>query len=142
MSQTIETKVASYRTLAQYLFDNKELEDQLEARTKSLSLLTADILAAVVAEADDNALSRPRYTWALTAVCHAAAQHLPHPHTNETRFLQGRAAFELARGCNAWLQPQRLKTAVAMAEAPISMCAPPMLELRWSVFLSASRWSA
>lgn len=102
---------AAYLTLAQQLDRDLALETDLSLATSQLPPLTAELLQALVDQAEVASLDRPRYGWAIMAVADAAAAHI------SDRFLQACAAWYLARAANDWLRPDRVEAAVQRARA-------------------------
>jgi CHAT domain-containing protein/tetratricopeptide (TPR) repeat protein len=98
-----------YLQVAAELFDGRLLEADLPIAVAPLPLLTQNLLHELAALAEKEALSQPKRAWAIAAVADAAAGQ------TDDHFLQGLAAWQLARAANAWVRPQRVEAAVTRA---------------------------
>lgn len=116
---THQAALNSYLTMAAALDDGRLHETALPAASAALPPLTSPLLDRLVGHAQQARLAEPRRGWALMAVADAAAAR------GDNSFLTARAAWELARAANEWVQPERVIAAVDRAEAGFAALEQP-----------------
>ncbi|MCA9950131.1 MAG: CHAT domain-containing protein [Anaerolineales bacterium] len=106
-----ESELDDYLETAAALFDGRLAEAELPPAVANLPAIDQQRVEQLAAMAAEAAFTQPKYGWALTAVAAVAADCI------EDTFLQALAAWYLARAANAWVQPDRVQTAVTRARA-------------------------
>ena len=110
----LHSPISAYLDLADGLVHGRYAENDLPTHTAALPPLTRDLLDQLNQNAEQYVYAHPRRGWNILAVAAAAAAHLD-SELQTTTFLQGLAAWRLARMANAWVDPPRAQTAVAQA---------------------------
>ncbi|HUM69298.1 MAG TPA: hypothetical protein PLK31_10680, partial [Chloroflexota bacterium] len=100
-----------YLQLAEELFHQPHAQDALLSTVGKLPALDHPLLDYLAQQVEKAALTKPAYSWFLMAVADAAAQQ------RDDLLLQALAAWRLAWAANAWVQPQRVETAVLRAHS-------------------------
>ncbi|MCL4266948.1 MAG: CHAT domain-containing protein [Anaerolineae bacterium] len=110
---------AAYLAEAERLFHGRLSPENLPHLTAQLPPVDRSLLDHLADHAAQLALTQPKHGWAVTAVAEAATAHTPDP------FLQGLAAWHVARAANAWVRPQLVETAITRARAAFTKLDEP-----------------
>ncbi|GIK57939.1 MAG: CHAT domain-containing protein [Chloroflexota bacterium] len=105
-----QPSAAAYLAEAERLFHGRLPPENLPHQAAQLPPLDRSLLEYLAGHAAQLALTQPKHSWAVTAVAEAAA------HTHDL-FLQGLAAWHVARAANAWVRPQLVEAAITRARA-------------------------
>jgi tetratricopeptide (TPR) repeat protein len=121
------TEAKPYLQLALSLCQQTWQPAELPVLTDSLPILKRPLLEYLAQQGQQTAYRQPRFTYTLAALADAAAVK------TEDIFLQGLAAWFLARAANDWLRPQQAVAAAGRAERRFARLEEP----GW---LAACRW--
>ena len=118
----------AYLRLADDVFTGKVMEADLPNAAIHLPPLDKHLLDQLSIHAESFSTTKPRYGWAVSCAAYHAAvtQH-------GDLFLQSLAAWGLARACNHWAQPKRVKEAISIARRGFE-------ELNEAGWMSACDW--
>ena len=119
--------ISAILSLADDLHYYRLADADLPEATRNLSSLNDQTLQALIQQADAASLIEPRRGWAIMAVTDAAASH------DAPTFLQGLAAWHLARLANEYTHPRLVQAALSRARPLFEQCHEP-------VWLAACTW--
>jgi tetratricopeptide (TPR) repeat protein len=125
---SVSDPIHSYLELAGDLFEGRIAEADFPSVMSKFPLLNRDLLHQLSHHAENISPTRPRYGWAISMVAYSAAVT-----QNSGLFLQSLSAWYMARACNHWTQPKRVKEAISLARRGFE-------ELNETGWLAACEW--
>ena len=118
----------TYLKLANDLYEGRITETDLPSAATVLPPLDKNLLDQLAQHAESFSATQPKYGWAISLVAQSAAVT-----QNCELFLRSLSAWYLARACNHWTQPKRVKDAISIARRGFK-------ELNEAGWLSACDW--